>query len=389
MPALNVLQRTNSPVVAALVTAICWTLFLAHLFVARDADISRFVVAGGPGVDPDSVPAGLTVIPGIGGYDGAIFYRLALDPFTTVQSAHGITLDNPAYRQQRIGYPLMVWILSLGGRPRLVPWMLVAVNLIALVAMAAIGGALCRHYGQHALGGLVFPFFPGYLWSLSRDLSEITACCFMLAAIFAITTRRFVASAVFLTLAVMTRETTLMLAIAIGCIHVLERLRGRPARVPKAVFITPLIVYVTGQLILAAIWGDAPVNAGRPSLTVPFAQFMNALSFAWPRRIQLERLYFEQCIVLAVVTAVTLYVVLRSRPRGEWVVAWSGNLFIASTLAPGDWVADIVFLRILCDLYLLSGVVVVSNGSRTARAILFVATIAFWYRLALIVVALR
>src|SRR3954462_461359 len=104
----------NSPLAPAIVIAICYIAFLVPLLQKRGGDVSRFVIAGGGNVDASKVPAGLTVIPNIGGYDGLTFYRLALNPFTSEQAAHGIRLDNPPYRQQRIGYPFIVWILSLG-----------------------------------------------------------------------------------------------------------------------------------------------------------------------------------------------------------------------------------------------------------------------------------
>src|ERR1700736_5483090 len=142
----------GSPLVPAIVVAICYTAFLVPLLEKRGGDISRFVIAGGPNVDASKVPPGLTVIPNIGGYDGLTFYRLALNPFTSVQAANGIRLDNPAYRQQRIVYPLIVWILSLGHH-EWIPTLLVVVNIIAAGAMAAFGGAFAKRFGYHAMWG--------------------------------------------------------------------------------------------------------------------------------------------------------------------------------------------------------------------------------------------
>src|SRR5690349_10412414 len=118
----------KSIVSAAAIIAVCYGVFTVNLWRARDRDISRFVVAGA-GVDAREVPPGLTVRSDIGGYDGVAFYRLAVNPFTRAKKAYGITLDNPPYRQQRIGYPLLVWIASLGNA-RAVPLMLVMINLL-------------------------------------------------------------------------------------------------------------------------------------------------------------------------------------------------------------------------------------------------------------------
>lgn len=140
----------DSPWVAAALIALCYTGLFLPLLARRGRDISRFVIAGGANVDASKLPSGLTVIPNIGGYDGLTFYRLALDPFTSAGTAYGITLDNPAYRQGRIAYPMIVWMLSL-GHVRWVPALLVIVNLIAAAAMAGFGGAFGKRFGQHAL----------------------------------------------------------------------------------------------------------------------------------------------------------------------------------------------------------------------------------------------
>lgn len=86
----------GSPLTPAVVIAVCYIVFFILLLKTRNGDVSLFVIAGGENVNASKVPAGLTVIPNIGGYDGIWFYRLAIDPFTRVQTAHGIRIDNPA-----------------------------------------------------------------------------------------------------------------------------------------------------------------------------------------------------------------------------------------------------------------------------------------------------
>ncbi len=81
-----------------------------------------FIVAGSPTCDFSKIP-----IPVLdyktGGYDGQYYFRLALDPLASQQTAFGITLDHPAYRQQRILYPalahLFLLLRGLNSRPDL------------------------------------------------------------------------------------------------------------------------------------------------------------------------------------------------------------------------------------------------------------------------------
>src|SRR3954470_6052161 len=97
----------RSPVVPAIVIAICYITFFVLLLRTRGGDVSLFVIAGGVNVDASKVPAGLTVIPNIGGCAGVWFSRLAINPLSGVQAPHGIRIDTPPYRQQRVMYPLI------------------------------------------------------------------------------------------------------------------------------------------------------------------------------------------------------------------------------------------------------------------------------------------
>src|SRR3954468_16416199 len=302
----------RSPVVPAIVIAICYIAFFILLLRARGGDVSLFVIAGGVNVDASKVPAGLTVIPNIGGYDGVWFYRLAINPFTGVQAAHGIRIDNPPYRQQRVMYPLIVWLLSL-GQVKWIPWLLVIVNILAAAVMAAFAGAFAKRFGLNAMWGVVVPLYPGFVLTFSRDLAEIVAAMFAMGAIWAIASRRNAAAAILLTCAVLTRETTLLLAVALAAAWLIERVMRRERRIAIVTFAVPITVYAVWQIFLAFRWGVSPLRAGAPARELPFvdsARFLAAASF---RRDHLERLYFLESLFLAAVVITIVLVWRRSR----------------------------------------------------------------------------
>ena len=363
-----------------------YTAFVVQLLVVRGGDISIFVVAGGGGVDAQRVPPGLTVIPNIGGYDGVAFYRLSLEPWTRKQIDRGVALDNPPYRQQRIGYPLLVWALSLGGKPMLVPRMLVGVNLIAVVVMAAIGAALAQSLGRQALWGLVFPFYPGFLMTLSRDLSEIVASCFALAAILALTRRRFGMAAFLLTYAIITRETTLLIAIALAATYLFDRIRRLEPRVPPVTFIAPLAVYAGWQLLLAKWWGTLPIRPGSRDVAFPLSEYARVFGEAMSRASHVQRVYFLECLFLAVVVLIVIVEIVRARPPLQWGLAWAGALALASVLPAPVWAEDVAFMRVLGDLFIMSAVIVVGYGWSWARTVMMIMTGSFWYYLAIDIV---
>ena len=174
-------RRLDSPGWGRLTAAVV-LVFVALRLVANGEDLSAFVVAGDRFVDPRTAPAELTVHEDSSGYDGAFVYRLALDPFTDQQVAHGITLDNPPYRQQRIGLPVVSWLVAAatplptaadpdpGQRP-------------GPGRGRVVRGRFARAYGRHASLGVLLAVLPGVLIGLARDLNEPLAWLGLLAGL--------------------------------------------------------------------------------------------------------------------------------------------------------------------------------------------------------------
>jgi hypothetical protein len=370
----------DSPFAPAIVIAVCYITFFVLLLRTRGGDVSLFVIAGGQNVVASKTPPGLTVIPNIGGYDGIWFYRLAINPFTRVQAAHGIRLDNPPYRQQRVMYPLIVWLLSM-GRVEWIPALLVAVNILAAAAMAAFGGAFAKKFGLHALWGVIVPLYPGFALTFSRDLSEIVAAAFAMGAIWAAASRRDIAAALLLTGAVLTRETTLLLAVALAAVWLVDRLLRRERRIGVVMFALPMAAYALWQIILGACWGVTPLRAGVPDRARPFVEYARFLAAASMRRNHQQRLYFLESLFLAAVVITIVLVWRRSRAPLQWRLAWLGYLALFSILPHTIWVEDYGFLRIFADVFLVSAALIIPS-SAPARWFTLITCASLWYYLA-------
>ena len=370
----------NSPLAPAIVIAICYVAFLVPLLEKRGGDVSRFVIAGGSNVDAAKVPRGLTVIPNIGGYDGLTFYRLALNPFTSEQAAHGIRLDNPPYRQQRIIYPFIVWLLAL-GHATWIPWLLVIVNILAAAAMGAFGGAFAKRFGLHAMWGVIVPLYPGFVLTFSRDLAEIVAAAFAMGAIWAVTARRNLTAALLLTAAVLSRETTLLLAFALAGAWIVERIFRREPRIAAITFATPIAVYALWQLFLALRWGITPLHAGAPDRALPFVEFARFLAASSARRYHQQRLYFTESLFLAAIVITVILIWRRTRATIEWRFAWLGYLAIFAILPHTIWLEDYGFLRIFADLFLVSAALIIPSNA-SARWFTLLTAASLWYYLA-------
>lgn len=314
-------------------------------------DAGRFVRAGRPFADPAAVPAGLPV--SSGGYDGQFYYRLALDPLTTEPTASGITFDRAAYRQQRILYPAAAWALAGGGAPSRVPLALVGVNLVAWSVLAWLGARYAQAIGRHAAWGLLFPLYPGFLVTVTSDLTELVGACVLVAGLLALARARTGRAAAAFSIAPFARETALGVALAVAITNALRDLRARRPGRTTLLFLMPLAIAAAWQAILAARWGAAALGQGTTAFAPPLTGPVAAV-------IRNEGLPAEGLVVwlglLAVLVAIVglTFAALRQRPVDRaLLLAWLGYLGLNVFYEGNIWSNPAGFLRADLELSLL------------------------------------
>ena len=252
---------------------------LARWQIWAKGHLSLFIMAGHVYTHRGQLPRGLLLVPSAG-YDGQFYYRLALDPANWNTTAFGITMDQ-SYRYTRIGYPLVAWLVS-AGQHQLVPAALVAINLVAVAAMAMLGGIFARESGRHALWGLAFAAYFGLVISVGRDTAEPLAEACMLGGLLAYRRGRYVLTAGLFAFGAITRETILLApaAIAITRLIAMARRRTGPG-LADLTWVVPAALY--GLLEVAVhfvVKGEFPLlaNSSR-NLTVPFTAMVDALKY--------------------------------------------------------------------------------------------------------------
>jgi len=100
------------------------------------------------------------------GYDGQFAYQIARDPLNGWAK-----IDVPAYRYQRIVYPIVARLLAL-GHADLVPWTLIVVNIMALTAGVWLTEEVLRHFGVSRWYALIYGLSAGTLMSVRLNLTE-------------------------------------------------------------------------------------------------------------------------------------------------------------------------------------------------------------------------
>ncbi len=276
-------SRLNRPLVPGIIAFLGWTGFaLARWQIWAKGHLSLFIMAGHVYTHRAQLPRGLLLVPAAG-YDGQFYYRLALDPANWNHTAFGITMDQ-SYRYTRLGYPILAWVLSL-GQHQLVPVVLVVLNLLAVAAVAALGGIFARDSGRHALWGLAFAAYFGLVISVGRDTAEPLAEACMLGGLLAYRrggTRMYLLATVLFAWAAITRETILFVpaAIAVTRLVALGRRRATPG-LADLTWVLPAGAYGLVEVVVHfAVKGEFPLlaNSSR-NLTAPFTALVDALKY--------------------------------------------------------------------------------------------------------------
>lgn len=146
------------------------------------------------------------------GHDGKFYFKQAMDPLYLTPDEHAYLLDRPAYRAQRMVYPTVAG--GFGFFPAdVTAWSMLVVNVLALGVGTWLTAVLALELGISAWFGLAFVLNPGILVSSFIDTGEVFAMVFFVGGALYLLRDRYMASAVFLTLAALSRESMILCAI--------------------------------------------------------------------------------------------------------------------------------------------------------------------------------
>jgi len=234
------------------IVAVVYGGSLAYRVMVRyDGNITGLFCVG----DKEPLPAALAdenlyVHRGWIGYDGQFTLFLAYDPL--LQTDLVASLPKAAYRYQRIGLPLLAYVMS-GGNRSLLPYLLVGLNWGIFLVGCWFVCRILEHFQASAWWVFVYAFSPGLMSSEFRVLPDATATSLVFIAIFFLLRDRWMAAAVLLSVATMVRETVVVIAAAL----VLWALWNRAPR--KALtFLGPIVLYGIWCAVIRVALGQWP-----------------------------------------------------------------------------------------------------------------------------------
>jgi hypothetical protein len=321
------------------------------------------------------------------GYDGQFYYRFGFNPFDWARTAYGITVDYN-YRYTRIGYSVVAWILSGGGHGRLLPTVLVLINLICVGVMGYLGAKFAREGGRHAMWGLLFVAYFGLTISVGRDTAEPLADACMLGGLLAYRHSRYILAALLLVYAVFTNEPVLVLPVALAVVRLYQfwRKQAKPGR-PDLVWLLPGVVYVLLQAIeKIAVKGNASgATDATQNLTLPFKALVPGVirdvAFSidsWTHTNFFDGWNYNTLIFVAllVIVVAAFSVIRSSTARLHEKAAFVGFVLVEWILASGQfWDATFGDGRTFIEIYLTAVILLLSapavataDAARSAHA---------------------
>jgi hypothetical protein len=155
------------------------------------------------------------------GYDGQFAYYIARDPLNGWQHC-----DVPAYRYQRMLYPMLARLLAL-GQEAWIPYALPLINLAALGVGTWLTEKILRRYRMSRWYALTYGLYAGQLMSVRLNLNEPLSYTLVQAGILAAERDRWRWGVLLFALAALAKETALVFVGGYLLFLLARRQRGR------------------------------------------------------------------------------------------------------------------------------------------------------------------
>lgn len=301
---------------AAAVTA-AYAAFLLLYLMRHDFQAAALIHAGGIWLIQDAVHTPIPVEKNALGYGGQFYHELALDPLTLSPRKY-VRLDLPAYRQQRILYPLTAWALSLGGREQLVPAMLAVINLVSLFFLAWLAAVFFQRMHFPLWASLCIPLFPGFVFSLYYDLPEPMAAVLLFSCLLCVRRGRPAWACLALSFGILARDVLIFAALAIAACWLWDNLRTKfsadracsyPSRGMSGLKwytgVIPIVVYGIWQGILYMKWGCLPSDeVAHYVFAAPFTGIVDAVRSRMDGAIEWRRELYDAAFIVSMAATI-------------------------------------------------------------------------------------
>ena len=287
------------------------------------------------------------------GYDGQYYCRIAIEPFNISKEALGVSFESPSYRYSRIIYPLFAWVFSFGV-PAISIFNLIFINLISLFFIYILG----KKYFKFDYFIFFLPFIP---FVISRNTAEIFSIFFIILSIIAVEKRRLLFFSISSSLAILTRETSLIFySTAIFFFLINNKIK----LVDLLILSLPAIFFIFWRLFLLKTFGDLPENIGtKVNFNLnEFSLFSSYFNFLFRLNDIKYLIHFIQLTIILLFVTFVLFNI-KFKKLGYVEVSFLIYLIFFNFLASHIYSSDFAFFRVLPEMFLLGFIIMYKNNN--------------------------
>jgi len=274
------------------------------------------------------------LVPPGDGYDGEMYYVIAVDPLATGEAHKGIG----AYRYSHAGFGLLAWLFSF-GRASAVPTAMLVLNLIG-IGFAATGLArLATQHGRSAWWGLAAALNPGMIYAVTSDTAEPVALAFALWGLYFWFSGKRVTSVILLACGVISKEPLLLLPVGLVAWELYDGLRARtPGSLTRfALLAVPFDVFAAWQVFIKSRFGGWPLQGGSGQIVPPFSGWIDAvrgsIQFGVQQFDRMQLGVANLALLLCIGAAILVGAVFALRARNAFGFIFVAVAILTSTLS--------------------------------------------------------
>jgi hypothetical protein len=255
---------------------------------------------------PDFIRGNAFIFKDSFGYDGFFYYYIAHDPF--IQKDLFYYLDMPSFRYQRILYPLLVYITSLGNNS-LMPYMMVMINLVFILGGMWLIIEILTLYGLSPWYSICFGLYPGLLLSVFRSLYNPVSIFFLLMGFYFYIKDKIKLSSLAFMFSLLAKESNLIFVFIIILFELFYR------RFKKVIFlIYSIIPFILWQLYLYFKFNRVkiPFFTAGDYVSVPFTGIIEKINITFSSMaiVKLDWYFiFEWTFILLIIASVIIALV--------------------------------------------------------------------------------
>ncbi|WGT67217.1 AZOBR_p60025 family cell surface glycopolymer formation protein [cyanobacterium endosymbiont of Epithemia clementina EcSB] len=339
--------KLSPKVINLLITVIVINAVILYLYFIRfEGNITGFFRIGSvlelsPFLDPETTK----IYQGEIGYDGQQFLSLALDPF--LQNPETITtLDHPIYRYRRILYPLISYLLSFGNRT-LIPHMMVTINYLSIIGIVWIISLYFKFNQEQKWQPLLTLCIPGIWMVFSLGTADLLSSLLLILSFYCYRYNKPIWTAFAISLACLTRETLLLVWLAIFLTSLIQRKKEQSKQLLWA-WIPPFLwtIYISSL----DLPGTVRVKA---NFGYPFMGIYNKLISLLMGGFKGENLFEVYSFILIIIIFMTIFIISAYHRKDNQLIQLStilySAMFVMSSMTILSYYLD--YSRVFIDVY--------------------------------------